>query len=484
MAARRPVRRSGAGGAGRAAAAAPAIPTRLPATPQTYVLVGGGYACVNAAVQVRRLKDADSRIVVFAGEDFCSKPSVLFRLKFPRRERIEYGRLDDAYWRKHGIELRRGRVAEIRPATQTVVPADGGDEIVYTHLLLATGGRPVIPELRFEATTAATAAAPVAAAAADSECSAFVAQRLEACGMPAGLRGLFPVRNPEEVEALQRRIAAGQHIVMVGSGTLALDLLSSIWEGGACAESGARITLVFRRATVGRPLFDGELADALTEILRARVGFVELRDSTSVETVLYDKESLAVCGVRLASAPSEVLACDAVVLAAGVEPDLDLARATGLACDRGVLVNERFETRVPGIYAAGDCCQPAGATGPWKNWNAAAEQGKAVATAWLTDADYKAPALVPHQNFKVFGANALVFGDDQSACECVVPYRPPGGDGEGRLLGTFCKVAWDPATRIVRACTFVGDAKKAMELQRLVQRKEALPGDFFDMPAV
>ena len=51
------------------------------------------------------------------------------------------------------------------------------------------------------------------------------------------------------------------------------------------------------------------------------------------------------------------LEADLVVMAAGIRPNIELAHAAGLRCDRGVLVNDTMQTFDPSIYAVGECVQ-------------------------------------------------------------------------------------------------------------------------------
>jgi nitrite reductase (NADH) large subunit len=57
-----------------------------------------------------------------------------------------------------------------------------------------------------------------------------------------------------------------------------------------------------------------------------------------------------------------VLAADLVVVAAGITPRTGLARACGLHCDRGILVDDTLQTWDPSIYAVGECVQHRGTT--------------------------------------------------------------------------------------------------------------------------
>ncbi|MEM6394691.1 MAG: FAD-dependent oxidoreductase, partial [Planctomycetota bacterium] len=58
----------------------------------------------------------------------------------------------------------------------------------------------------------------------------------------------------------------------------------------------------------------------------------------------------------------EVLPADLVVMACGIRPRVDLAKAAGLPTNRAVLVNDRLATSVPGIFAVGECAEHRGKT--------------------------------------------------------------------------------------------------------------------------
>jgi 3-phenylpropionate/trans-cinnamate dioxygenase ferredoxin reductase subunit len=62
-----------------------------------------------------------------------------------------------------------------------------------------------------------------------------------------------------------------------------------------------------------------------------------------------------VAAVRLSG--GEAIACDAVVIGIGVEPDDTLARAAGVACSDGIIVDAETRTSDPAIHAIGDCTQ-------------------------------------------------------------------------------------------------------------------------------
>src|SRR4029077_3629718 len=82
-----------------------------------------------------------------------------------------------------------------------------------------------------------------------------------------------------------------------------------------------------------------------------------VRTGRTIEAVLGDQ---AIEGVRLDD--DKTLAADMLVLACGVRPRIDMARASGLPINRGIIVNDTLATEVPGVYAIGECAEHGGRT--------------------------------------------------------------------------------------------------------------------------
>jgi nitrite reductase (NADH) large subunit len=101
-------------------------------------------------------------------------------------------------------------------------------------------------------------------------------------------------------------------------------------------------------------LMERQLDAAAAALLRASLTSRGIHFKMPAQTTAILGEG-AVTGVRFADG-SEI-AADLVVMAVGVRPNTALAKAAGLRCDRGVLVNDTMQTYDPAIYAVGECVQ-------------------------------------------------------------------------------------------------------------------------------
>jgi len=162
------------------------------------------------------------------------------------------------------------------------------------------------------------------------------------------------------------------HAVVIGAGLIGCKVVEALyWRNVPC-------TVVELASHVLVTALD-EVACRLMEEHLGELG-IEVRTNDTVAAILGDEER--VTGVRLKS--GEELACDIVIIAIGVRPNAELAQSAGCEVNRGIVVNERMETSVNDIYAAGDCVEaPDALTGevrPIPIWPLAFRQGAVAGT--------------------------------------------------------------------------------------------------------
>lgn len=211
------------------------------------------------------------------------------------------------FWSGLGVDVVTGApVTALDPAARTLEV--GGRSVAWTKLALATGTRPrpLPPEF-------------------------------------ADLSGVYELRSLADADRLEGEIRPGRRLLVLGGGYVGLETAA------VAAKAGVTVTVVERAPRILERVACAETSDAIralhtghgVRILEGRsVAGVEAREGAVAAVTLDD-------GTRL-----EV---DAVLVGIGVLPRDELARAAGLTCDNGIVVDAHGRTSVGGIWAAGDC---------------------------------------------------------------------------------------------------------------------------------
>ena len=279
------------------------------ASERGLVIVGGGLASARA-IKSYREHGGDGPVTLVSGDRVVPYHRPPLSKKFLRGE----AEVDDTlvekrdFYEQHGVELRlETHVSALKANERELVLGDGG-AIGFDRLLIASGATP---------------------------------RRLDVPGMD--LQNVFTLRTVDNSARIREASSDPQarQAVVVGAGVIGMAGAASL------AQRGLEVTLVHR----GKGLF---------EILRARaleLFLIDLYGRNNVELVLGDEVAEfgghdAVDSVR--TKRGRVEPADLVVVGIGVEPETRWLEGSGLELDNGVVVNERFETGVDGIWAVGD----------------------------------------------------------------------------------------------------------------------------------
>ncbi|WP_332117790.1 NAD(P)/FAD-dependent oxidoreductase [Azorhizobium caulinodans] len=264
------------------------------------------------------------------------------------------------WWAKQGVTLLYGTpAASIDRESRAVVLADGR-RLPFSRLVLATGSHPI---------------------------------RLPLPG--ADLPGVTTFRDLADVSALLAAAKPGVRAVVIGGGLLGLEAAIGL------AGAGVATTLVHLMDRLMERQLDATAADMLRQAVEARGVTVRLQaHSAAIEGESH------VTGLRLAD--GEVLPADLVVMACGVRPNADLARATGLTCNRGVVVDDHLATSDPAIFALGECAEHRGMA--YGLVAPAYEQARVLARH-LAGKPAAYPGSVVSTNLKVSGVPVFSAGD-------------------------------------------------------------------------
>ncbi len=275
-----------------------------------YVIIGNGAAGATAAQTIRQ-NDSAGEIVMLTAEPYpmYSRPGLAYVLiNEVSPEQIMARTLD--WYEEWGINLVLGEAVGLDVEQQMVRLADGRS-LSYDRLLIATGARATPPPYP-----------------------------------GAELDGVVYLDTLDGTKELVQKTRRARRAVVVGGGITALELTEGL------THRGIQTHYFLRRDRLWGRVFNDEEAALLEKKMKAH--HVHIHYNTEAVEILGDRKG-RVRGVRLADGRD--FKCDLVGVAIGVKPLIDVVANTPIATDRAILVNERMQTNVPNVYAAGDCAQ-------------------------------------------------------------------------------------------------------------------------------
>ncbi len=274
-----------------------------------HVFIGTGIAALSAAEAVRR-RDPNAELIMLGREPhpFYSRPGLAYLLTGSIPERQLHLRTDAEL---SALRLDR-RVADVTAidVVRREVHVAGAAPIAYDRLLLAVGAEAIAPDF------------------------------------PGGdLDGVVQLDQLDQTRDIIARADKARAAVVVGGGPTALELAEGL------AARDVDVHYFLRGARYWSSVLDVEESRRVEDAVSEQ-GIV-LHHRTRVARAVGDRGKLA----WVETEAGDTIRCQMLAVAIGVRPRLELARAAGLAVGRGIRVDQRFETSVPGVFAAGDCAE-------------------------------------------------------------------------------------------------------------------------------
>ena len=156
--------------------------------------------------------------------------------------------------------------------------------------------------------------------------------------------GVFTFRGPEDCDAIRAAAINARHAAVIGGGLLGLEAARAV-ESQSCP-----VTVVHLMDRLMERQLDAGAAAMLNRSME-QLG-VDVLLNKSTKEVVGDQW---VSGLRFAD--DEHLECDLVVVSVGIKPNIDLALAADLACERGILADDQMRTSAANIFTVGECAQ-------------------------------------------------------------------------------------------------------------------------------
>jgi len=299
-----------------------------------YIIVGTGAAGISAAEAIR-CHDPQGNILLISEEKdgYYSRPGLAYYLTGEITERQLYP-FSERDFRRLNANRKHVRAVRIHTQAHQLVLGDG-ELLSYDRLLIATGAM----------------AAPVKTPGAQ-------------------LAGVAKLDNLEDARCILKQAHKGHSAVVVGGGITALEIVEGL------AEHGVKVHYFLRGDRYWGNVLD-EVESHIVEHRLIEEG-VQIHYQTELVEILGKRGRVA--GVR--TKDGRQVKCDLVAIAIGVLARKELAEASGLQTERGILVDEFLQTSDPDVFAAGDVAQvfdPASGKALLDSlWGPAREQGSAA----------------------------------------------------------------------------------------------------------
>jgi 3-phenylpropionate/trans-cinnamate dioxygenase ferredoxin reductase subunit len=359
----------------------------MPSETDAIVVVGGGLSAGRLAVEYRGAGGEAPLTILSAETDppYHRPPLTTAFLRGEVERDGTYVQPAQAY-EDDVVELRLGVTVERIEPDEHIVQLEGGEEVPYGTLVVATGARP----------------RPLPLPGAD-------------------LVGVHTYRTLVDADTVRTAAEEAHSALVVGGSFIGAETAASL------RLRGLDVTLVEMGPLLMPQLRCPELSVELADFYREQG--VDVLVDTQLEELTGNGRLLT--GAR--TADGRTLEGYLAIVGIGVVPNVELAEAAGAELDDGIVVDERFRTTLPDVYAIGDVARyPDPTSGRlrriehWSNANAQGEHlGRQLAGA--RGAYDKLPAFFT----QLFDKSFRVLGDAEQAADCVMR----GSLAEGRVLG-------------------------------------------------
>ncbi len=288
-----------------------------------YVVIGASAAGISAAETIRKLDSRNEVIVVSADERIYSR-CMLHHVIAGKRSADSISFIHKDFFEKNAIQWIKGvKVTGILFDRQEIILQDG-KSIPYDRLLIATGSKAFLPPIK---------------------------------GLD-NARNVFKLRDISDVNEILEGAKNAKSALIIGAGLVGLDAAYGLME------RGLRVSIVEMSDRVLPLQLDYQAANNYQKLFEQ--SGAKVYTGVSVSEAVTDMNG-QIRSVRLNNGME--IECNIIIAAVGVKPNIDFIKENTLKIDRGIAVNDRMQTTIQHVFAAGDV------TGQSAIWPNAVKQG-------------------------------------------------------------------------------------------------------------
>ena len=272
-------------------------------------IIGNGISGITAARFIRKLSDHQITVISAEGKYFYSRTALMY-IYMGHMKQKDTQPYENWFWEKNRIDLVYDRVNTIETETKTL-QMSSGSPIKYDKLIIASGSTPN----KF----------------------GWPGQDLD------GVGGLYTLQDLDNMEKYSKGL---KRAVIVGGGLIGIEMAEMFHS------RHIPVTFLVRE----KSYWDGILPLKESEMINRHIkeSHIDLRLETELKEILPDENGKV---KAITTNLGETIECGFVGLTAGVRPNIDFVKESGIEIGRGILVNEYLETNIKDVYAIGDCAQ-------------------------------------------------------------------------------------------------------------------------------
>ena len=290
------------------------------------VIIGNGVAGVTLARHIRKKSESKITIVSAEHEFFFSRTALMYvfmgHMKFEHTQPYE-----NDFWKKNNINLVQARVSSVRTAEKELL-LENNTTVSFDKLVIATGSKP------------------------------------NKYGWPGqDLQGVTGLYHKQDLEALEKWAPTTKRAVIVGGGLIGIELAEML------RSRDIAVTFLVRETS----FWSGVLPSGESQMINRHIleHHIDLRLDTNLVEIISDDNGHV---KSILTDKGETIECEIVGLTAGVSPNIDFLKDSGIELDKGIKVNRYLETNIKDIYAIGDCAEQ----------HEAIDQRRPIEAVWYT----------------------------------------------------------------------------------------------------
>jgi nitrite reductase (NADH) large subunit len=401
-----------------------------------HLLIGIGPGAISAAEAIRDADDAAEIVVVGADpHGYYSRPGLAYYLAEEVPEKWLRPFTADEFARLR-LTIINERAAAIDPGDHRVT-LEGGRELAYDRLLIATGS------------TAIPARVP-----------------------GAELDGVVKLDDLDDARDIIHRSRNAKAAVVVGGGITALEIVEGLHA------HGVHVDYFMRQDRYWRNVLSETESRVVEQGLRD--GGVAVHNFTELAGILGRDGRVA--GVETGDGAH--IPCDLVAVAIGVRPRIELAQAAGLDCARGILVDAYLRSSAEDVYAAGDVAEAASHITGRRTmevlWNSAVLKGRVAGLNMATEPVTVYETSVPLNVTRLAGLHTTIIGTVGSGKDSDLEGLSRGDSDTWSELGDAvtiethageARVRLALGDRILDGAVVMGDQALSFPLQELIEAR-------------